>query len=202
MNERRDERIHSGACERNRDPILEVLLEVLPEHGLVLEVASGTGMHSVHFAPRLPRLRWQPTDLGEDALRSIAAWAAAEPSENLLPPLRLDVTSRPWPCERADAIFNANMIHISPFECTEALLDGAAEVLGAGAPLVLYGPFMIDGRHTAPTNEAFDESLRGRDPEWGIRDLGVVEALAAERGLNLERRVQMPANNQILVFRR
>ena len=196
------DRIHSGACERNRQPILEVLLEVLPEHGRVLEVASGTGMHSVYFAPRLPGIVWQPTDRDDGALRSIAAWAAAEPSENFLFLLWLDVMSRPWPCARADAIFNANMIHISPFECTEALFDGAAEVLEAGAPLVLYGPFMVDGRHTAPSNEAFDESLRGRDPAWGIRDLGVVEALAAGRGLTLERRFEMPANNQILVFRR
>jgi hypothetical protein len=197
-----DPRIFSVACERNREPILEVLREVLPDAGLVLEIASGTGMHGVHFAPRLPRIQWQPSDADEGALRSIEAWREVEPSENLLPPLRLDVVLPSWPIDRADAIFNANMIHISPFICTIGLFEGASRILGPGAPLLLYGPFMVAGAHTAPSNAAFDESLRSRDPRWGVRDQTVVARSAKDHGFAFERSVDMPANNRILVFRR
>ncbi len=193
-------RLFSTACERNRAPILEVLRDVLPERGLVLEVASGTGMHAVHFAAALPGVTWQPTDQGADALGSVEAWRAHAGLSNVLPPLELDVTRRPWPVERADALFNANMIHISPIACTHGLIEGAAAVLADGAPMVLYGPYKIGGEHTAPSNEAFDQSLRSRDPSWGIRDLEVVRRLAAAAGLAFERRVQMPANNQCLIF--
>jgi hypothetical protein len=159
-------------------------------------------MHGVFFAPRLPQLEWQPSDADEVALASIEAWRRAEPSENLRPAVRLDVTASEWPLREADAIFNANMIHISPWACALGLLDGAARLLGEGAPLVLYGPFKIGGVHTAESNARFDRSLRARDPRWGVRDLDEVKAAAAERGFAFERRVEMPANNQIVVFRR
>lgn len=197
-----DARLHSAACERNREPILRVLEEVLPGEGLLLEIASGTGMHGAWMAPRLPRITWQPSDADLAALASVEAWRAAEPSPNLLSAVELDVTRHPWPVERADAVFNANMIHISPWECCLALFEGAGRVLAEGGPLVLYGPFMIDGAHTAPSNEAFDRSLRSRDGRWGVRDLRDVEDVARLRGLSKERVVEMPANNLMVVFRR
>lgn len=195
-------RLFSAACERNRAPILEVLREVLTSEGSVLEVASGTGLHALHFARGLPHLTWQPSDTSDEALASIEAWREAEGPENLHAPVRLDVTEERWPIESAAAIFNANMTHISPFSCTRGLLAGAARVLEPGAPLVLYGPYQVDGAHTAPSNERFDQSLRSRDPSWGVRCLTEVSAIAAEQGLAFERRVSMPANNMILVFRR
>jgi hypothetical protein len=197
-----DARLYSAACERNREPILRVLEQVLPPSGLVLEVASGTGMHGAYMAPRLPSIVWQPSDADEAALASVEAWRAAEPADNLLPPLRLDVLAPEWPLDEAAAIFNANMIHISPWPCALGLLDGAARLLPEGAPLVLYGPYRIGGRHTAESNAAFDESLRRRDPRWGVRDLEEVAAAAAERGFTQERLVALPANNHVVVFRR
>ena len=197
-----DPRMYSAACERNREPILAVLKEELPERGLVLEVASGTGMHAVWFAPRLPGVTWQPSDADDAALASIAAWREAEPAENLLPPVRVDVLAPAWPVTEADAVFNANMIHISPWSCTLALLSGASRILSPGAPLILYGPYRIGGRHTAPSNERFDESLRARDPRWGVRDLDVVAKVAADEGFTFERMVPMPANNLTVVLRR
>lgn len=167
-----------------------------------MEVSSGTGMHAVHFAAAFPELRWQPTDFNPAALASIEAWRAQEGTPNLAPPLELDVTKHPWPLEHADALFNANMVHISPFECTEGLMTGAAQVLSEGAPMVMYGPFKVGGQHTAPSNEAFDQSLRGRDPRWGVRDLETVQQLAADAGIDFVRRVDMPANNLCLIFQR
>jgi hypothetical protein len=202
----KDHRLHSPACERNREPILRVLegvLDDLDEGALVLEIASGTGMHAVFFAARLPSVTWQPSDADEPALRSIEAWREAEPSPNLRAPLRLDVLAQPWPIDRANAVFNANMIHISPWETCLALFDGAARVLTSeGAPLVLYGPFKIDGAHTAESNATFDASLRARDPRWGVRDLAEVAAVAREHGFEQERIAPMPANNLCVVFRR
>ncbi|MCB9594281.1 MAG: DUF938 domain-containing protein [Sandaracinaceae bacterium] len=195
-------RLHSDACERNRDPILAVLQEVFPREGLALEIAAGTGMHAVHFAPAFPELAWQPTDYADDALVSIEAWRRDAGAPNLRAPLRLDVTADPWPVERADAIFNANMIHISPFACTHGILAGAARVLADGGPLVMYGPYKIGGEHTAPSNARFDESLRARDPSWGVRDLDEVIRLAEAAGLAYERRVSMPANNLCVIYRR
>jgi hypothetical protein len=192
----------SAACERNRDPILEVLRQVLPPSGLVLEISSGSGMHGVWFAPRLPAIEWQPSDHDPSALESIEAWREAEPSSNLRAPLRLDVLDDVWPIDRADAIFNANMIHISPWACCEGLFRGAARTLVSGAPLILYGPFMIDGAHTAESNAAFDANLRARDPSWGVRDLRDVVRAANEAGLDHEQTFPMPANNQIQLFRR
>ncbi|HEY8519486.1 MAG TPA: DUF938 domain-containing protein [Gammaproteobacteria bacterium] len=196
------ELLESPAAERNKQPILEVLERVLPRGGLVLEVASGTGQHVVHFARGLLELSWQPTEPDEALRAALERRRAAAGLPNVRAALALDVTRRPWPVTQADAIVCINMIHIAPWEAAEGLLEGAAEVLPAGAPLVLYGPFMIDGRHTAPSNAAFDASLRARNPAWGVRDLRDVRALAERCGFAYAERVAMPANNLTVVFRR
>ncbi len=199
-----DPRRDAPATGRNREPILAVLRRVLPDPALVLEVASGTGQHGAFFASELRHLAWQPSEPDPEAFASIEGWAAHARSAGarVHPPLLLDARTHPWPIERCDAVFNANMVHIAPWEVCLGLLDGAARVLPSGAPLVLYGPYRIDGAHTAESNAAFDASLRGRDPSWGIRDLEAVTTRAGERGLHLEERIAMPANNQMLVFRR
>lgn len=186
---------------RNAVPIIEVLRGVLPESGLVLEVASGTGEHALHFARAFPVLTFQPTDPDPLALSSIKAWRSEAPA-NLLPPLALDAASDDWPVRRADALLCINMVHISPWAATLGLLRGASRVLAAGAPLVLYGAYRRAGVPTAPSNEAFDESLKARDPEWGLRLLEDVVAEAEKVGFTLERVVEMPANNLTVVFRR
>lgn len=192
---------HAPATERNRGPILDILRRVLPPDPRVLEIASGTGQHAAWFAEHVPDLWWQPTDVDADALDSIAAWR--QPVQHAVaPPQHLDVTRLPWPPIACNAIFCSNMIHIAPEEATHGLFDGAQQVLPAGAPLVLYGPFRRGGAHTAPSNVAFDASLRARDPRWGVRDLEWVVAQAAERDLSLDRVVTMPANNLSVVLRR
>jgi SAM-dependent methyltransferase len=196
--------LHAPATERNREPILEVLRRVLPPAGLVLEIASGTGQHVAHFARALPDLRWQPSDMAASQLESIRAWAASCRAANIAPPIALDVERRPWPIARADAVVSINMIHIAPWSAAEALIQGAAAVLGAaGAAGVffLYGPFKRDGQHTAPSNQQFDDRLRAEDPRWGVRDLGEVEAVATAAGFQPPEIVSMPANNLSLVFR-
>lgn len=195
-----DARMNAPAALRNRGPILEVLRRVLPAEGTVLEVASGSGQHVIHFAEALPGLRFQPSDPDGDARRSVEAWRVESGLANVAPPIELDVRGA-WPTTAFDAIVAINMVHISPWSATLALLAGAAERLPIGGPLVLYGPYRVDGRHTAESNAAFDESLRSRDPAWGVRDLTDVEAAAAAVGLRLDERVAMPANNLTLVFR-
>ncbi len=190
------------AVARNRDPILAVLRRVFPAQGTVLEIASGTGEHAVHFAGALPGMTWQPTDPDMVAVRSIAAWRETARLPNLLAPLVLDVTSAVWPVQRADAMVCINMIHISPWRAAEALMAGAARLLAPGSALFLYGPYKEGGAHTAPSNEAFDASLRARNPEWGVRDLDDVKALAEREGVDFVERVAMPANNLSVVFRR
>src|SRR5215207_3955528 len=189
-----DGALTSPSVARNREPILAV-------RGIVLEIASGTGEHAIHFAAALPELIWQPTDRDPEARRSIAARRAAAVLPNLLPPLELDAAAPSWPVERADAIVAINMIHIAPWSAAEGLMAGAARLLAPGGILYLYGPYQENGRHTAPSNAAFDASLRARDPEWGVRDVGAVAELAARHGLTLAERVAMPANNLSLVFR-
>jgi len=189
------------AAERNRKPILDVLARVLPERGSVLEVASGTGQHVTFFARALPRIVWQPTELDPHTFGSIAAWTEAGRLTNVLPPLQLDATDDSWPVDTVDAIFNANLVHIAPWEVCLGLLRGAGRHLGPGGLLVLYGPFRIDGKHTAASNTAFDRDLRSRDPAWGVRDLEAVVSAARENGLVFEAQVPMLANNQTLVFR-
>ncbi|GGK32324.1 DUF938 domain-containing protein [Salinarimonas ramus] len=190
------------AAARNRDPILAVLRRVLPETGVVLEVASGTGEHAIHMARALPGLVWRPSDPDPDARISIAAWRAEAGLSNLDEPMALDAASPTWPVTRADAVVSINMIHIAPWEAGLGLLAGAGRLLPPGGPLVLYGPFNVDGRFTAPSNAEFDASLKARDPRWGIRDVADVAAAAQAEGLVLAERIDMPANNMILVLRR
>ena len=187
---------------RNAVPILEVLRDVLPAEGLVLEIASGSGEHVLAFARGFPNLAWQPSDPDPVALASIEAWRAVEGAPNLLAPLRLDAAAPDWPLERADAILCINMVHISPWSATLGLLDGAARLLAPGAPLYLYGAYRRDGVLTAPSNEAFDRSLRERNPDWGVRRLEDVAAEAERRSLALDRVIEMPANNLSVIFRR
>ena len=190
------------SSERNKGPILAVLERVLPETGLVLEIGAGTGQHAAYFAPRFPGLEWQPTDPDPAMRDSIAAWVEDTEAPNLRPPMDLDVTGSVWPVTSAVAVFSANMIHIAPWECCLGLLAGAGRVLNPDGVLILYGPFKRGGEHTAPSNESFDESLRARDPAWGVRDLDDVADAAAGAGLDLAETVDMPANNLIAVFRR
>lgn len=195
-----DARKHAPAVARNREPLLEVLRRVLPARGRLLEIAAGSGEHAVFFARALPGLAWQPTDRDPEALPSIAAWAAAEPSPNLLPPAVLDVTARPWPFRELDVVLCVNMIHASPWAATVGLVGGAAEAMVPGGVLVTYGPYRIAGEHTAPSNAEFDQWLKARDPSWGVRDLEAVQALATAAGFGAAERVPMPANNLVLVF--
>ena len=197
-----DARRHAPATGRNRDPILDVLREVLPPAGLVLEVASGTGEHAVHFSRALPHLEWQPTDPDAAALASIAAWRDEDALPNLRPPLMLDAAEPRWPVERSDAVVCINMIHISPWEATLGLMAGAGRILSSGAPLVLYGPFRREGHPIEPSNADFDLSLKARDPRWGLRLLEDVNAAAEAEGLAFERFVEMPANNLSVIYRK
>lgn len=192
----------SPSVERNREPILAVLRRVLPAHGTVLEIASGTGEHAVHFAAALPGLTWQPSDRDPEALRSIAAHRRAAGLPNLLDPLVLDVAEGAWPVAAADAVVSINMIHIAPWRAAQGLMASAGRVLAPAGVLYLYGPFRESDRAMAPSNEAFDASLQARNPEWGIRAVADVVALAAENGLHLVQRTEMPANNLSLVFAR
>ncbi len=187
---------------RNRDPILAVLTRVLPDRGTVLEIASGSGEHAIYFAAALPSLIWQPTDLDQVALRSIAAHRAAARLPNVRPPLQLDAAAASWPVVDADAVVAINLVHISPWRVAEGLLAGAGRVLGPGGVLFLYGPFRENGIHTAPSNAVFDESLRARNPEWGVRDVADLTELARVHGLSFAERVGMVANNLSLIFRR
>lgn len=191
-----------AAPERNKGPILDVLRRVLPERGTVLEIASATGQHIAHFASELPNLTWQPSDLTDEHLRNLVARREHAGLSNLLAPIRLDVTEQPWPLGSVAAIYNANMIHISPWSATLGLFQGAAAILSDGAPLITYGPYAFGGKHVSDSNIAFNESLRSRNPEWGVRDLTELESVAREHGFSLEERVQMPANNFTLIWRK
>lgn len=189
------------AAQRNRDPIAEVLRDWLPPSGLVLEIASGTGEHAVHFARAFPQLEWQPSDLHPDALASIAAWRAEAALPNVRAPIVLDAAAPDWPLERADAVLSLNMVHISPWAAALGLIEGAARLLAPGAPLILYGPWLEQGVAAASSNLAFDADLRQRDPAWGLRTVEVFAA-AAGHAFALEERRAMPANNLMLLLRR
>ena len=195
-------RRHAPATLRNRDAIVAVLADWLPSAGAVLEVASGSGEHIVHFAAAFPHLDWQPSDPDPDALTSIAAWSAEAGLANLAPPLMIDAASPDWPLDSADALLCINMVHISPWAATPGLFAGAARLLPVGAPLVLYGPYVEADVATAESNLAFDASLRARNPEWGLRDTADVKAAATEAGFAFAERRAMPANNLMLLFRR
>jgi SAM-dependent methyltransferase len=190
------------SAQRNRDPILAVLRETLPAKGLVLEIASGSGEHAMHFAAALPGLSFQPSDPNAEARASIDAWAKEAALPNLLPALALDASTPGWPLARADAVICINMIHISPWAATQGLIAEAARLLPPGGPLYLYGPYRQSGVPLAPSNAAFDESLRGRDPRWGLRELDTVAALAAAAGFGPPEVTAMPANNLSVVFRK
>ena len=197
-----DSRRHAPATQRNREPILEVLQGLLPETGLVLEVASGTGEHCAYFARAIPELVWQPSDPDAGARASIASWIASERLDNVRAPLAIDATSDTWPIAHAAAVLCINMIHISPWEATEGLMRGAARVLDSGGPLYLYGPYRRPNHPIEPGNAAFDKDLRNRDPRWGLRDLDDVTQCAADHGLERLGTVEMPANNLSVLFRK
>lgn len=187
------------AAARNRQPIREVLQRVLPTKGLVLEIASGTGQHAEYFAAGLPGLRWQPSDVSARALASIDARAIESARSNFLRPVQLDVTRLPWPVSHADAVLCINLIHVAPWEAAIALFAGAEKLLGRGRVLVTYGPYRLHGC-TAPSNEAFDQSLRQQNPQWGIREVDDLQEAARAHGFVLTETAQMPANNLLLVW--
>jgi hypothetical protein len=197
-----DPRRYSAAAERNGPPILAQLQRVLPQQGLLLEIASGTGQHAAFCSAGLPAWQWQPTDRDASGFASIAAWCAGLP--HVSPALTLDVLSPIWPGVPAevDAIFCANLLHIAPWACTPALMHGAARHLAPGGLLVTYGPYLEDGVPTAPGNTAFDTDLRERNPDWGLRRLTDVAVQAKAAGLALRERVALPANNLLLVWGR
>lgn len=195
-------RRQAPAVARNRGPILDVLRDALPVSGRVLEVASGTGEHAVHFAAAFPDLIWQPSDPDPDARASIAGWREEAGLGNLLPPVTLDAASPQWPVSEMEAVVCINMIHISPWEATEGLMAGAALVLDSGRPLILYGPFRREGLPLEPSNAAFDADLRQRDPRWGLRTVESVRVCAFDQRLAFDKLVEMPANNLVLVFRK
>jgi cyclopropane fatty-acyl-phospholipid synthase-like methyltransferase len=190
------------AASRNREPILRALRICLPPSGRVLEIASGTGEHAAWFSTALPALTWQPTDYDQAALNSITAWRDTVGLANLLPPLRLDACAQTWPVTQADAVVAINMVHIVPWATTEGLIAGAARVLPSGGALFLYGPLSEHGAHTTASNAAFDAGLRAQNPSWGIRDLDELTALANAHRMDACERIQMPANNLAVVFRR
>lgn len=192
----------SPAAERNKGPILAVLERVLPPSGRVLEVASGTGQHVVHFAAALPGLEFHPSDPDPASLDVLRLRVAHAGLPNIAPPIALDAAAPAWPIAEAAAVLCINMVHIAPWAATEGLLRGAAAVLPRQGPLVLYGPFVRAEVPTAPSNTAFDASLRARDPSWGIRRLEEVTAAATARGFDFDELVEMPANNLVVVFRR
>lgn len=190
------------AAERNQRPILDVLRRTLPSEGFVLEIASGTGQHASFFSRQMTKIRWQPSDASPEALESITARVREAKRDNLLPPLALDVRAIPWPLVDADAIVCINMIHIAPWEATVALFEGASQILGDAQPLITYGPYRLHGTHTAQSNASFDQSLRARNPEWGVRDIDDLQELGEETGFELGERVAMPVNNMTLIWKR
>lgn len=199
----KDPRRFAPATLRNRDAIQSLLGPRLPPRGLVLEIASGSGEHVVHFArSNPPELIFQPSDPTPEARASVDAWAASAGAPNVRPALDLDASAANWPVDRTDAILCINMIHISPWAATEGLMRGAARILPVGGLLYLYGPYRRAGKHTSPSNASFDEDLRAQNPAWGVRDLEDVSALALSNGFHGPEIFQMPANNLSLIFRR
>ncbi len=209
-----DQRQYAPATERNREPICALLAKYLPATGTVLEVASGTGQHAAFFAEQLAPRGWLPSDPNPMARDSIRSWRTIAALNNLYEPLELDVTQPQWPqivskwqqskagiAPEIRAIVNVNMIHISPWAACEGLFGGTAQLLSSGDVLYLYGPFKQAGQHTAPSNEAFDQSLRSQNPEWGVRDLEAVCQVAQQAGFTIYAVIPMPANNFSVIFR-
>ena len=193
---------YAPATGRNVLPIGDVLAKELPDSGLVLEIASGSGEHALAFARRFPGLDWQPSDPDPEAIASIEAWREEDGPANLQEPVMMDASAEDWPVASAATVLCINMIHISPWCATEGLVRQAAEVLDAGNPLILYGPFIEDDVDTAPSNIAFDQSLKARNPAWGLRDLSAVDRLARASGFHRSKRYPMPANNLTVVYRK
>lgn len=199
------QQLHSLAAERNKAPILEVLRTQLPMRGTVLELASGALQHALYFTPHFPQIHWQPTEVDERLLDLAEAYAQALGSQwpsNLARPLRLQVGESSWPVDKVDVIYLANLLHISPFSVTEALLRESPSHLTEKGALLIYGPFKEDAAFRSAGDAQFDQSLRQRDPEWGIRDLEAVQALGKQAGLGKLEVVPMPANNLLLRFTR
>lgn len=197
-----DGRLVVSSAARNSEPILKVLEHVLPKSGLVLEIASGTGQHVIHFARTLRSLNWQPTDIDARCRRSISAWLASTNLTNVHEPLDLDVRMRPWPVPQLDAIVCINLIHIAPWSVATELFAGAGLALREDGLLYLYGPYSMQRRHTAPSNAAFDSALRAHNPEWGVRDLEDVNVVAKEQGFEPAETIAMPADNFSVLFRK
>ncbi len=199
-----DNRQYAPATQRNRNAILEVLLRVLPQKGTVLEIASGTGEHSVFFAPHLQPRQWIPSDPNPIAIASITDWQKHQPSDNFAAPIQLDVTTTDWQQRLVNqdiqAIVNINMIHIAPWKACLGLISGAKKLLSAQGILYLYGPFKQKGKHTSESNAEFDANLRYENPEWGVRDIEEVIAIAADQNLILKEIKPMPANNLSVIF--
>jgi hypothetical protein len=207
MNISSDQRKFAPATQRNREPILEILLQVLPKNGTVLEVASGTGEHGIFFSYHLAPRRWLPSDPDSELRASITAWQKFFPCDYILPPVDLDASADVWPVETdfelakpINAIVNINMIHISPWSACLGLMAGAGRILPSGGILYLYGPYKENGQHTVPSNAAFDEYLQSQNSAWGVRNLQDVIAVAAANNLKLEKVYSMPANNLSVVF--
>jgi Protein of unknown function (DUF938) len=208
MNTPPDQRKFAPATQRNREPILEVLLQILPQHGTILEIASGTGEHATFFAYHLAPRQWLPSDPNPELRASIAAWTEFFPCEAIQPPLDLDASSPIWPVEKEplpepsiSAIVNINMIHISPWSTCLGLMAGAGRILPPDGILYLYGPYKQNGEHTAPSNAAFDESLQAQNSDWGVRNLEDVVTVAKAQNLILQKIQPMPANNLSLIFK-
>jgi hypothetical protein len=197
-----DPKLSSPSALRNRGPIADVLRHVLPASGTVLEIASGSGEHVIHFAGLFPNLVWQPSDPSPDARASIDEWMKTEALTNVLPPLDIDASNETWPIARADAMIAINMVHIRPWPATQGLLQGAGKRLETGGVLMLYGPYRREGQPLVPSNADFDASLRARNPAWGIRLLEDVASTAEKSGLVLTSVTEMPANNLCVVFTR
>ncbi len=194
-------RRHAPATLRNREPVLSILHDILPDSGTVLEIASGSGEHVAYLAPHFPGLEWQPTDIDRDNFASIQSWTD-DVGGNIRAPVYLDTRESSWPTDTVSAIMCMNMLHISPWDSAVGLMAGARRVLGTDGILFIYGPFRQRGVAFAPSNASFDEFLQMQDPAWGVRDLDDVEALANKHGLVLEKVVEMPANNLSIIFRR
>lgn len=195
---------YAQAVLKNREPILNILKQFMPNQGNILEIASGTGEHSLFFAPHFPQQRWIPSDCTSESLASIKAWGEEYPHDNLQSPLTIDVMERDWflslQGKEISAIVCINMIHIAPWEACLGLLAGAGQLLPKDGILYLYGAYKVNNRHTAPSNEEFDRYLRSQNPLWGVRNVEDVEKVAHHGGLELSQTIPMPSNNFSLIF--